>query len=413
MEPTITHPFLWGVAIASHQNDGGAPASDWTLAEAEGRFPHRSGLGTNFRETYRQDLDLLATDLEAGAFRLSLEWARLEPRRGTWDPDEIAHLHRLIGEARRRGLMIIATLHHFTSPAWIHEGPEPSGWASAEVVAAFERYARFVAREFGDAIDYYITFNEPTNLLAGGYLTGVIPPFQKGLRNAYRAMRGLVEAHMRAYDAIHEEDPVAMVSLSEYSLMVGAPLMPRAFLPTRIMNAFRERMMGPDGPRYRHMDFASLHYYGDLPLGETRVYPIRPYNFRVMPTHFYHIIRQVWDMYRLPILIGENGCATCNHEPRKDGWTPERYMVSHVLAMQRAMKDGVPVIGYLWWTLTDNYEWGSFDPRFGLYRVDCLTGDYTRRPTPVVSTFREIIRHNGVTAELFKSHFEPDWPHSA
>lgn len=396
--------FLWGVAIASHQNDGGAEASDWTVAERQGRFPHVSGVGTNFRACFREDLDRLAYDLGAGGFRLSLEWARLEPTEGAWDAYEVAHVHRVLEAARDRGLRIVVTLHHFTSPAWIHEG---DGWGSPRVVAAFERYARFVAKEFGEAIDYYLTFNEPTNMLAGGYLAGVIPPFRKSPLEAYRAMRGLVEAHMRAYDAIHEEDPTAMVSLSEYSLIVGAPLVPTAFLPTRIMNAFRERVVGPDGQaRYKHMDFVSLHYYGDMPLGEARVYPIRPYNFRVMPVHFNQIIKQVWAMYQLPILIGENGCATCNHEPRKDGWTPERYMVSHVLAMQRAMKDGVPVLGYFWWTLTDNYEWGSWDPRFGLYRVEAMQGDFTRHPTPAVDTYRGIIGQGGVTADMFHEHFE-------
>jgi beta-glucosidase len=406
--------FLWGVAIASHQNDGGAPKSDWTQAEAQGRFPHRSGLGTNFREHYRQDLDLLAGALGANAFRLSIEWARLEPTPGQWDVEEVAHLHRVLGAARARGLTVVATLHHFTSPAWIHDGPAPSGWESPRTVAAFARYARFVAKEYGREIDYYLTFNEPTNMLVGGYLAGVIPPFRKSPLAAYRATRGLVEAHERAYEAIHEEDAVARVSLSEYSLMLGTPLLPRAVLPTRIMNAFRQRIVGPDGrPRLAHMDFVSLHYYGDLPLTETRVYPVRPYNFRVMPTHFSHIIKQVWAMYGLPVLIGENGMATCNHQPRADGWTPDRYMVSHVLAVQKAMKDGVPVLGYFWWTLTDNYEWGSFDPRFGLYRVECQSGDYTRHPTPAVETYRRIIAAGGVTPELFHEHIEGEWGRSA
>jgi beta-glucosidase len=77
------------------------------------------------------------------------------------------------------------------------------------------------------------------------------------------------------------------------------------------------------------------------------------------------------------------------------------------------MKDGVPVLGYFWWTLTDNYEWGSFDPRFGLYRVECQSGDFTRHPTPAVETYRRIIAANGVTTELFHEHFEGEWGRSA
>ena len=82
-------------------------------------------------------------------------------------------------------------------------------------------------------------------------------------------------------------------------------------------------------------------------------------------------------------------------------------MIAHVREVQRARAEGVPVIGYMYWTLTDNYEWGSFDPRFGLWRVEASSGDLTRHETPAVGVYREIIRHNGVTPELAKRYPPP------
>lgn len=68
--------------------------------------------------------------------------------------------------------------------------------------------------------------------------------------------------------------------------------------------------------------------------------------------------------------------------------------------MERAREDGADVIGYNYWSITDNYEWGSYRPRFGLYTVDVL-GDPTaaRIPTDGVDAYRRIIHENGVGAD--------------
>ena len=50
----------------------------------------------------------------------------------------------------------------------------------------------------------------------------------------------------------------------------------------------------------------------------------------------------------------------------------DEFVRAHLFHLLAAMKDGVDVLGYLHWSLTDNYEWGRFTPRFGLFRVDYL-----------------------------------------
>lgn len=382
--------FLWGVAIASHQNEGAAPGSDWSQADADGRFPHACGEGARFRDHFREDLDLLAKDLGANTLRLSIEWARLEPRRGEWDPGEVSYLHALFGAARERGLKLVVTLHHFTSPGWIYEGFYPTGWESGRTARDFERYAGFVATEFGDEIDYYLTFNEPSNLLVGGYFSARIPPFRWGPISLVAAARNLMDAHRRAYEAIHAVRPKAMVSFSEYSGLLAIATARLDYEPARILAAFLPR--DAQG-RPRYVDFASMHYYGDVPLHEMGTYPLEHHVFGVSPEGFGSLLRRTWDLYKLPILVAENGIATYNHEPRADRWTASRYMRAHVKVMQDVIAEGIPVFGYLWWTLTDNYEWGTYHSRFGLYRVECMAGNYERQPTPAVDTYRRIIAH--------------------
>jgi len=76
------------------------------------------------------------------------------------------------------------------------------------------------------------------------------------------------------------------------------------------------------------------------------------------------------------ILIAENGMAQrCSMDnslsaPRSDRLTRSDYLEAHLRELRRMLDEGVPLLGYLHWSLTDNYEWGSFTPRFGLFRVD-------------------------------------------
>ena len=80
----------------------------------------------------------------------------------------------------------------------------------------------------------------------------------------------------------------------------------------------------------------------------------------------------------LPVWIMENGI--CNRvidgvaHPRLDGWTRSRYLAEHLAALARAVMAGVPIEAYLHWTLYDNWEWGSYEPRFGLYATERPSG---------------------------------------
>ena len=102
---------------------------------------------------------------------------------------------------------------------------------------------------------------------------------------------------------------------------------------------------------------------------------------------------------KLPIMVTENGMATDNGKPHADGYTRGQDLQDTVYWLQRARAAGVPVIGYLYWSLTDNYEFGSYRSRFGLYTVNVLKDPtLTRRPTDAVAPYRAIIKRGGVPA---------------
>jgi beta-glucosidase len=401
--------FLWGVTLSGYQNDGAHPAMDWADLEREGTLPEPSGKSADFRGHMDADLDR-AQAMGLNAFRTSIEWARIEPEEGKFDKQEVAYVHRMLQGIRRRGMKPMIALHHFATPRWAvrDDGDGLVGWENPRVVARFGRYVDFVAKEFASEIDWYITFNEPSILIAGGYLLGWTKPHHVGPMATYRATANVLAAHVDAYQRVHKLDPVAQVSIAEYNcLFPVGEASGFLYMPSQLLGFVLDKERRWDGnSRVRHLDYLALHYYGAVDAGAASVFPVQPWRWGVRPDHMSQILRAYYEAFHLPIVIAENGFATKNGEARADGWTREAYLVAHIKEIQKLKREGVPVIGYMYWTLTDNYEWGSYDPRFGLYRVDVRAGDLTRQETPAVGVYREIIRHGGVSAEL-SARFPP------
>ncbi len=55
-----------------------------------------------------------------------------------------------------------------------------------------------------------------------------------------------------------------------------------------------------------------------------------------------------------------------------------RYVRAHFGAVADAVAEGLPVAAYLHWSLVDNYEWGTYEPRFGLFGLDRRQPDRVR-----------------------------------
>lgn len=157
--------FMWGVATAGYQYEGNDTTSNWAVWEAQGRAKERSGNAVDHYRRFGEDLDLTQS-LGLNAFRMSLEWSRIEPVRGQIDREALAHYHAVIDNALSRGLTPVVTLSHFSYPAWLDAplGGGPGGWESPETLVEFRRFSALSAREFGSKVQYWITLNEPNTL---------------------------------------------------------------------------------------------------------------------------------------------------------------------------------------------------------------------------------------------------------
>jgi beta-glucosidase len=376
----------------------------------------RNPLGADGYRRYEEDATL-ARGLGCNTFRTSIEWARIEPKEGEYDQAAIAHYHAVLDALVARGLTPVITLMHFSYPAWLDAD---GGWESPKAPARFAKYAAFVAREFGPQIKWYLTYNEPNVYLMGGYLAGMMPPGRQDPFAGVRALRNMVTGHRLAYMAIHANDPDAQVSFNMYTaeFAVGAfggleaepNTTPEQQAKQRITSDlfFMDQVAsaGPEPGRKGTLDFASFDYYCKFKVGLPFVFP-RADTWEVYPEGFYKALHRYHDRYHLPVLVAENGMATWDGAPRADRWTRSGYTVAHVKQLQRAVAEGVPVLGYVHWSITDNYEWGSFSPRFGLFSVDCRHQNFARIPADGVQAFKAIIAEGGVTDAIAKRYPPP------
>lgn len=245
--------FRFGVATADHQceaYDGHDDIRD--VWERDHHLTER-GRATDFWNRYREDVDL-AHGLGCRIFRLSLSWARLEPSAGVWSDEAFAHYRDVLDYLRENDMHAVVTLHHNTWPLHVQADGNGTGMLAPGFPDRFARYAREVAERLGDLIDYYVTINEPNQLLYG-YVkpwfmrTYVMPP---GLapdatsRDQMDALLKLIPnlflAHARARAAIHAVRDDACVGSNP--LVLGLPRWLQ-----RWVNLAATHLRGPDDLR--------------------------------------------------------------------------------------------------------------------------------------------------------------------
>ncbi len=412
--------FLWGVATAGHQTEGYDQTSQWAKWAAAGKTSQLPGRATDSWHKYGEDF-ALAKGMGLNSFRFSIEWARIEPRRDQFDQAAIEHYVRMIDAARERGLEPIVTLHHFTYPAWLDTYKQPTGgypgWEDLYTAVHFADYARYMARTLRGKVKYYVTLNEPNMQAMLGYLAGITVPGRRSPTAFNNVMANFERGHAMAYDAIHQEDPQAQVSTNIFRMLHATN--PSADFPADPAEGFLDSLFGrkadASSPRIklgpdidppkgvRKLDYVSFDYYFAYRWMEALRLATQ-WDWPVVPEGIYTSLKYYQERYHMPILIAENGMATEDGKPRPDTWSREAFLVNHVWQVRRAVQEGVKVLGYVHWSLLDNYEWGSFKPRFGLYRVDYSKSDLPRIPTPAVDVFKRIAIGNDLPEDLSKRY---------
>ena len=404
MDAALRFPpgFLWGAATAAHQIEGHNTASDWWRSEQLGLLPHQSGAACDSWNRWPEDVRLLR-DLGLNAYRLSVEWARVEPEPGRFDQAALDTYRRQMEALREAGVEPLVTLHHFTNPQWL---VDQGGWRNPDVVGRLAAYADRVGRALGDQVRWWVSINEPSILGLKSYLEGAWPPHTPyDLRGYLRFMRHAARGHAAMRRALRAHRPDAQVSLA-FALWPMEPH--RRWHPGDQAAVWLADWFWQGRILWRtlpHVDWVGVNYY-------TRVVVAWPpprkqaaaatdphagsgertdFGWEIYPPGLYNVLRRV-GQFGKPVMITENGVSDAADRQRA------RYLVQHLEQVHRAIEAGVDVRGYMHWSLMDNFEWADgYTQRFGLVAVDFATGE--RTPRPSAGVYGEIARANALTPE--------------
>lgn len=368
--------FRWGVAGSAFQSEGDMPRCNWGVYLSDGKHPklepYRDSI--DFRHRYREDV-VLAKDLGANVFRFGVNWARVEPTPGAIDEEAWAFYRDVVSAIVDAGMEPMPMLDHFVYPEWIFDR---GGWLNPSTVDFFTKYVEVAIDQIGAFCPWWLIVNEPSiSILLETKMRDLAP--EQGLEMA----ANLVDAHRRSYELVKATHKDARVSSNEAT--GNLPLPVRTYADALFL----------DQVAADHLDFIGLDvYYPDLTAegmaqidsGAHWLVPQPPDGIGPIAEYYTH------KYPGLPVFIIETGMPTDNGRPRPDGLTRRQHLLNAVDSIHHARQRGIPLIGMLYWSLTDNYEWGSYRPRFGLYSVD-VVGDptLTRVPTDAVETFKTVI----------------------
>ena len=382
--------FLWGAATAAHQVEGNNVHNDWWRAEEAGLLPFRSAAACDSWTSWADDIRLL-TDMHLNAYRLSVEWARIEPARGQFDQGAIDAYRRFFEALRAAGIEPLVTLHHFTNPQWL---ADQGGWTNPDVVGRLAEFGDRFARQTSDLVRWWVTINEPSILALKGYIEGTWPPHRPGdLRGYLRLMRHAVRAHRAARQALKAQraDAQVGVAFALWPLQPLRPWNPVDHVIARLADWFWQgRVLHRTVP---DLDWIGVNYYSRTIVGwppprSGRAAPDRltDFGWEIYPEGLYRTLRRV-GRFGKPVLITENGIADADDDQRP------AYIVAHLRQALRAIQDGVDLRGYMHWSLLDNFEWAAgYEQCFGLATRD-------RRLRPSAQLYGAIARANALDVD--------------
>lgn len=428
---TLPQDFLVGAATAAHQVEGNNIHSDyWAMEHMKyGNFNEPSLDAVDHYNRYEEDIKMIA---EAGlnAYRFSIEWARIEPEQGVYDENEIEHYRKVLTCCRENGVEPIVTMMHFTSPKWLIEN---GGWENEATVEAFKNYCQYVTEQLGDLMHYVCTINEANMgiqvaAISARYRAQMMAKMQRMQQRGAeekKDLEGTAQVGMNFNDMManmqkQKEENVEIFGTDTLQTFVSARTPEGDMLVIRAHQAAKAAMkavkpelqigltlslhdiQAQEGgeetaakewvdefthyvPYIKEDDFFGLQNYSRSLIGPNGILPVpegaetTQMDYEYYPEGLEHVIRRVYEEMPIPIMVTENGIATADDTRRV------AYIQTAMKGVENCIQDGIPVKGYMYWSMMDNFEWQKgFGMTFGLISVDRTTQTRTAKPSLAV-----------------------------
>ncbi len=435
--------FRWGAASSSYQIEGysqedGGGKNIWdAFCQKEGTILDGSdgSVACDSYHRYQEDIALIAS-MNLSVYRFSMSWARVDPLGdGNWNEAGFQYYEKVIDCCIAQNIEPFLTLYHWELPLALEE---KGGWRNRDTAFAFARYAQEVARRFGPKVTHFITFNEPQCTVFLGHGNGLhAPGLKMDLQTQFSVLHHQLLAHGLSVPKIRQEVPHALVGLAStgrlcypatpadeedaYRISFGAPDDDWGFTHSMILDPVclghyptdvgpgLEKAISQVDPADLQIisapvDFLGLNIYNGSEIANGNYckkpqghaitalgWPVTP---KVLEWGPYFVHRR----YGLPIYITENGMS-CHDVVSLDGKVhdPNRidFLARHLQALHSSIQKGTPILGYLQWSLTDNFEWNAgYSQRFGLVYMDYATQN--RIPKDSATWYSQVAKNNSL-----------------
>ena len=412
--------FVWGVATSAFQIEGAASLdgkgeSIWDrFCRQPGAIADQSNgdVACDHYHRWASDLDLVS-DLGVDAYRFSVSWPRVQALgQGDWNEPGLAFYDRMVDDLCRRGLAPHLTLNHWDLPQALQER---GGWASRETAYRFVDYALGVHRRVGDRCASITTHNEPWVIAVLGHDMGICAPGLKRRATAAQVAHHLLLSHGWALQALRAEGCRAELGIVlNMSHVDTATDSEQDAARARLDDGHSHRLyadplffgrypedvledLGSDAPVIlegdlaaiaQPLDFLGINNYtrhvasaGEPFKPEDHGLSVTDMGWEIRPQALTQLLKRVHQDYRpRKILITENGAAFQDELANARVVDDRRvdYLRGHISAVADARDQGVPVAGYMVWTLLDNFEWmHGYTKRFGIVHIHPQTLERT------------------------------------
>ncbi len=428
--------FYWGSASAAAQVEGawdedGRTPSIWDVAP-DGKIAHHETPHDADRmyHHYREDIANMKK-IGLKAYRFSVSWSRVIPAEGTVNEKGIQFYSDLVDELLKAGIEPFITLFHWDLPLWVYK---MGGWRCERTPQLFADYTRLLAERLGDRVSHWMTFNEPSVFIGTGYMRGGHAPFlQLDGNGICLETRGVLLAHGLAVQTLRKY--AALPASVGFALTGGADT-PWELTPEAIETA--RRYTFEDRPNVKGviwwadtmvlgkapaplseylsaedlavicqpLDFYGFNIYHSNNFSDVggvvnpHLYPGLPrtaMGWSITPEVLYWLPKFLYERYGLPLFVTENGMANgdfemsdgCVHDPQR-----VEFIRGYLASLKRAVDEGIPVLGYMYWSILDNFEWAAgYDKRFGIIYVDYRTQKRILKDSALF--YADVIRTNG------------------
>lgn len=419
------HPFpddfVWGVATSAFQIEGAAHA-DGKGESIWDRFCRQPGaiadgsngeLACDHYHRLEQDLDLIQA-LGVDAYRFSVSWPRVQPDgQGAFNEAGLAFYERLVDGLLARGIQPYLTLNHWDLPQALQDR---GGWAWRGTVHCFVAYARQVAARLGERVVAIATHNEPWVVAVLGHESGIFAPGVRHRGTAMQVAHHLLLSHGLALQALRADgckarlgivlnlSPIGPATASAEDVAAAQledgrsvrwyldPLFKGEYpadVWAHLHGDVPEVQAGDMQAIATPMDFLGINYYtrgvvsaSGAWSAQTSGKRLTDMGWEIVPEGLTELLLRLHRDWKVPPLyIKENGAAFPDtlqqdpvHGPRVHDSERTDYIASHIAAVGDALAQGVPMAGYMVWSLMDNFEWASgYAKRFGIVHVDYAT----------------------------------------